>query len=105
MIQRRYRLLVALALMGAGAVVAVLGYLGVSAETEVPFQLPYFASAGIGALLLFGAGATMLLSAQLDADRERLDELEDAVRTLADEIGRLSDDLAPKRGRRERRSA
>jgi hypothetical protein len=103
MIQRQYRLFVASGLFIAGIVVAVLGYIGVSSETEVPFQLPYFASAGIGALLLFGAGATLFLSTQLDADRERLEEIEDAVRTLADEVGRLADESAqPGRGGRRR---
>jgi outer membrane murein-binding lipoprotein Lpp len=88
---------VGLVLVAAGVVVAVLGYLGVSAETEVAFQLPYFASAGVGALMLLGAGAAMLLSGRLSRDTARLDELEEAVRQLCVEVGRLADDLAPPR--------
>lgn len=91
MIDQRYRTPVALSLMGAGIVVAILGYLGVSSETEVAFQLPFFASGAVGALLLFSAGAVLLLSTQLQADTDRLDELEDAVRAMAGELARLAD--------------
>lgn len=91
MIAPRYRTPVALALMGTGVAVAVLGYLGVAKETEVAFQLPYFASGAVGALLLLNAGAVLLLSTQLENDTSRLDELEDAVRAMAAELGRLVD--------------
>jgi hypothetical protein len=91
MIARRYRTPLALALMAAGVVVAVLGYLGVARETEVAFQLPYFASGAVGALLLLNAGAVLLLSTQLEVDTSRLDELEEAVRAMASELGRLAD--------------
>lgn len=94
MIARRYRTPLALALMAAGIAVAVLGYLGVSKETEVAFQLPYFASGAVGALMLLGAGAVLLLSTQLEVDTSRLDELEDAVRAMATELGRLADATA-----------
>lgn len=91
MIDQRYRTPVALTLMGAGLLVAVLGYLGVSKETEVAFQLPYFASGAVGALLLFSAGAVLLLSTQLQVDTSRLDELEEAVRAMASELGHLAE--------------
>ena len=92
MSEHRTSVAIGLGLVVAGVVVAVLGYLGVSSETEVPFQLPYFASAGVGALMLLGAGAAMLLSDRLARDTARLDELEDAVRQLCTEVGRLADD-------------
>ena len=92
MISPRHRVTVGLCLIGTAVVVAFMGYLGVSAETDVAFQLPYFASAGIGALLLMGGGATMLLGAQLEADDERLSQIEDAVRSLADEVARIADE-------------
>lgn len=95
MIERRYRLAVALGLVVAGIVVAVVGYLGVSRETEVAFQLPYFASAGVGALLLFGAGGVLLLGTQLERDDSRIAELEEAVRLLATELDDLADGLEP----------
>jgi hypothetical protein len=91
MIARRYRTPLALALMAAGIAVAVLGYLGVARETEVAFQLPYFASGAVGALMLLGAGAVLLLSTQLDVDTTRLDDLEEAVRSMAAELGHLTE--------------
>lgn len=97
MIDRRFQTGLGFALVGAGAVVAVLGYLGVSKETEVAFQLPYFASAGIAALMLLGAGAAVLLSGQLQRDTDRICELEEAVRTLAEEVSTMSEKVAPGR--------
>jgi hypothetical protein len=81
------------ALILAGVVVAIVGYIGVSNETVVAFQLPYFASAGVGALMLMGGGAALLITAQVERDTARLDDLEDATRALAQEIGRLLDRL------------
>ena len=102
MIDRRFQTGLGFALVGAGALVAVLGYLGVSKETEVAFQLPYFASAGIAALMLLGAGAALLLSLQLQRDTDRIAELEDAVRTLAEEVSMMSDKVTPARTSRSR---
>ena len=92
------RALFGLLLIIAGIVVAIVGYLGVSSETTVAFQLPYFASAGVGALLLFAGGGVMLVLAQIERDGERFDQLEDATRQLADEVARLLDELEPRRG-------
>lgn len=83
------------ALILAGVVVAIVGYIGVSQETVVAFQLPYFASAGVGALMLLGGGSALLITAQLERDTTRLEDLEDATRTLAAELGRLVDRLEP----------
>jgi hypothetical protein len=106
MIDRRFQTGLGFALVGVGAVVAVLGYLGVSKETEVAFQLPYFASAGIAALMLLGAGAAVLLSGQLQRDTDRVSELEDAVRTLAEEVSAMSEKVSPGRaGTSKRRPA
>jgi len=91
MIQRQQRTIAGFGLIAAGVVVAILGYVGVSSETEVAFQLPYFASAGVGALLLMGGGAVLLVNGQLERDTDRLDEMEAAVRQLAGEVGRLAD--------------
>lgn len=104
MFLQQYRTVVALASLAIGVVVAILGYLGVSNETEVAFQLPYFASAGVAALLLFGFGAALLLSVQLDRDTETIDDLERAVRQLAEEVKRLSDEVEPPRGTARRRN-
>ena len=104
MISTRYRVATAFGLIVAGIVVAIIGYLGVSKETEVAFQLPYFASAGVGALLLLGFGGILLLNAQLETDGDRLEELEDAVRQLSNEVGRLVDEMTPQRGTRPSRA-
>jgi hypothetical protein len=104
MISTRYRVATAFGLIVAGIVVAIIGYLGVSKETEVAFQLPYFASAGVGALMLLGFGGVLLLNAQLETDGDRLEELEEAMRQLSIEVGRLADELTPARGTRPSRS-
>ncbi|MGZ4103821.1 MAG: hypothetical protein ACXVQS_00965 [Actinomycetota bacterium] len=104
MINTRYRVGVAFGLIVAGIVVAILGYLGVSKETEVAFQLPYFASAGVGALMLLGFGGVLLLNAQLETDGDRLEELEEAVRQLSNEVGRLVDEMTPRRGTKPMRA-
>src|SRR2546423_2651289 len=104
MISTRYRVATAFTLIVAGIVVAIIGYLGVSKETEVAFQLPYFASAGVGALMLLGFGGILLLNSQLETDSDRMEELEEAVRQLSNEVGRLVDELTPQRGTRPARA-
>jgi hypothetical protein len=104
MISTRYRVATAFTLIAAGIVVAIIGYLGVSKETEVAFQLPYFASAGVGALMLLGFGGILLLNSQLETDSDRMEELEEAVRQLSNEVGKLVDELAPQRGSRPARA-
>lgn len=106
MTRSQQRALFGLLLIIAGIVVAIVGYLGVSAETTVAFQLPYFASAGVGALMLLGGGGVMLVLAQIERDGERYGQLEDATRQLAREVGRLLDDLGDRgRGEPARRDA
>jgi hypothetical protein len=104
MINSKYRVIVGFSMLVAGVVVAILGYLGVSKESEVAFQLPYFASAGVGALMLLGFGGIILLNAQLETDGDRLDELEQAVRQLSQEVGKLVDEMTPRRGARPSRA-
>ncbi|MFA5787670.1 MAG: hypothetical protein WDA71_11945 [Actinomycetota bacterium] len=98
MFLRQYRVAIGVGSVFAGVVVAVLGYLGVSRETEVAFQLPYFASAGVGALMLLGFGAAVLFTSQFESEADRLDDLEQAVRQLSSEVARLADELTPVRG-------
>lgn len=93
MTRSQQRILLGLLLIITGVVVAIVGYLGVSGETTVAFQLPYFASAGVGALMLLGGGGVLLVLAQIERDAERFDQLEDATRQLAHEVGRLMDVL------------
>lgn len=96
MTQSQLRALYGFLLIAAGIGVAVVGYLGVSNETVVAFQLPYFASAGVGALMLLGGGSALLITAQMERDSARLDQLEEATRRMAAELGRLIDEMGAK---------
>lgn len=59
-----------------GAVLVILGYIGVSgADTEV-LQLPYLASGRIGGLAAVAVGSALLVSADVRHDRERLGRIE-----------------------------
>lgn len=49
------------ALLVAGVVVVLVGYIGVRGESSVELQLPYIASGGIGGLCLVGLGIAGLL--------------------------------------------
>ncbi len=53
----------------------------------------------MGALLLAAGGGIVLLSTQLDRDAQRLVELEGAVRQMAEELGRLTDELEDRKPR------
>jgi hypothetical protein len=63
-------------LIGLGAVLLVIGYLGVSDSPYVAEQLSYIASGGLGGLFLLGAGATLLILADLHDEWRKLDRVE-----------------------------
>ncbi|MDQ2650036.1 MAG: hypothetical protein M3Z03_10840 [Actinomycetota bacterium] len=69
-------------LIGAGALVILLGYLGVSRESVVAKQLPYLISGGIGGVLFCVLGAYVLGTEELRKDSGRLDRLEQMVEDL-----------------------
>ena len=73
------------ALVILGAVFLVLGYIGVSDSPYMVQNLAYIMSGGIGGLFLLGAGATLLISADLHDEWRKLDKVEDAIRS-ADEF-------------------
>ena len=60
-------------LIALGAILLVLGYLGVSDSPYVAEQLSYIASGGLGGLFLLGAGATLLILADLHDEWRKLD--------------------------------
>ena len=62
--------------IGAGALILVLGWLGVSRTIYTAEQLPYVLSAGVGGLFLLGIGATLWLSADLRDEWRKLDRIE-----------------------------
>lgn len=68
--------------MGIGALLILLGYLGVSREAIVEKQVPYLISGGIGGVLLCVVGAYFLATEELRRDSGRLDRLERMVEEL-----------------------
>ena len=72
---------VGFALVILGAVFLVLGYIGVSDSPYMVQNLAYIMSGGIGGLFLLGAGATLLVSADLHDEWRKLDKVEDAIRS------------------------
>ena len=67
-------------LIGLGALCLLLGYLGVSDSPYVAEGLSYVMSGGIGGLFLLGAGATLLITADLHDGWRKLDRVEQALR-------------------------
>ncbi len=73
-----------MALIGAGAVALVLGWVGVSGEAFPAKQLPYLISGGIAGVFILGLGALCWLSADLRDEWTKLDRIEEALNRLAD---------------------
>ncbi len=69
-------------LIGAGALLMLLGYLGVSREAQPGKQIPYLVSGGIGGMFLAVLGAYFLGTQELRRDSGRLDRLEGMVTDL-----------------------
>jgi len=84
--QPRWRLVGGVVSLALAAVVGIVGYLRLSLEPAVNRQIPYLASAGMALVLLAAIGASLIVAEQLRADDNRLDELEAAVRQLADAL-------------------
>lgn len=84
---RRWRLLTGVGLLGAATVVGIIGWLKLSDEPLLNRQVPYFASTGIAVMILAIAGGALLVAEQMRTDDRRLDELEGAVRALAEAVG------------------
>ena len=69
-------------LVGAGLLLVLFGYLGISREALVAKQLPYLISGGILGLALVGFGAMLVGTEDLKRTQERIDHLEDLVADL-----------------------
>lgn len=67
-------------LVGLGAVLLLLGYLGVKDSPFVAEQLAYIASGGLGGIFCLGIGVGLLLSADLHDEWRKLDRIEAAMR-------------------------
>jgi hypothetical protein len=66
-------------LLALGAVLVVSGSIGVSGTSDGTEQLSYLVSGGLGGLFCLGAGATLIVSAHLEDEWRKLDDLTRAV--------------------------
>jgi hypothetical protein len=69
-------------LLGVGAFIILIGWIGVSGTPVVAKQIPYVVSGGIGGVLLAILGAYFLGTEELRKDSGRLDRLERMVDEL-----------------------
>jgi hypothetical protein len=86
-------------LVWLGGVFVLLGWVGVSGKDIAPLQLPYLASGGIGGIVVAAVGLTLLLSADLRRDRERLTRIEGELLELQDLVRELVTDKKKPRNR------
>jgi hypothetical protein len=69
-------------LVGAGIILIIIGYLGISREALVAKQLPYLISGGILGIALVGFGAMLIGTEDLKRAQERIDRLELLIEDL-----------------------
>jgi hypothetical protein len=67
-------------LLALGAGLVLSGWIGVSGTSDGAEQLSYLVSGGVGGLFCLGAGATLIVSAHLEDEWRKLDDLTRAVR-------------------------
>lgn len=74
------------ALVIAGGIALIIGWVGMSGTSFPADQLPYMMSGGVGGMFLLGLGSTLLLSGDLRDEWHKLDRIEQALsRTSGDE--------------------
>lgn len=94
----QWRTLVGWGAIVLGAVVMLIGWLGVSDQTEVAKQLPYLISGGVGGLALVGGGVGFLVSEDLRSERDRIGRLESEILEIRDLVRSLAE-TPPRRSR------
>ena len=67
--------------IGVGALVLLLGYIGVSGTAYTSEQLPYIVSGGLTGIFLLGVGGMLWLSADLRDEWRKLDDLDRTLLT------------------------
>lgn len=77
------------ALVGLGAIVLIVGYMGVARQALIAKQLPYLVSGGLGGLALVALGALFIVSADLRHDTRRLEALEGRMDRIEEMVGDL----------------
>ena len=78
--------LLAVGCVVVGAIVAILGWVGISGTALAYRQLPYLISGGVGGALFVGVGLTVYLSADLQDEWRKLDSLQEDLRKVIDVI-------------------
>ena len=79
---RRFQPALAWGLVGAGVLLLVLGWYGVSGESLTAKQLPYLVSGGLGGVALVVLAAALLMTQDAARQLDRLDRVEQRVTTL-----------------------
>ncbi len=89
-LQDRSRLLVGGALVVVSLVVLIIGYANIRDEIDVPAQMPYVLTAGVGSLILTGVGMVIMRSQEDRAILDRLGELETTNEDLRERLDYLT---------------
>jgi len=96
---QRTRLMLGLGVLAAAALVGIIGWYKLAGEPLLNRQIPYLASAGVAVVILAAIGGALLVADQLRGDDHRMDDLEAAVRTLADSLAPIIESPARLRDR------
>lgn len=75
---------VSVVLLGLGVLAIILGYVGVSGTPFTAEQLPYIASGAVGGIFLLGMAATLYISADLQDEWKKLDDIDQHLDDLED---------------------
>jgi len=67
------------ALVLAGLVAVLIGFLGVRDEANIELQIPYLMSGGLGGLALIGLGALALIQHQARRQEQRMARITDEL--------------------------
>jgi len=73
----------AVALVALGAIVIVVGWIGVSGQAYPAEQLPFIISGGIGGMCILGLGGLLWLSSDLRDEWTALDRIQETLSDLA----------------------
>src|SRR5687767_7557241 len=74
----------AIGLIATGAIVLVVGWIGVSGQAYPAKQLPFLISGGVGGIFILGVGTLFWLSGDVRDEWTKLDRIEEALTRLAD---------------------
>lgn len=90
LLQDRSRLLVGGVFILVALVVLIVGYANIRDEIDVPAQMPYVLSGGVGALILTGVGMVIMRSQDDRAILDRLGTVEASNEDLRERLDYLT---------------